>query len=81
MPCFEGLFIEAKSANIKYKDLELTMMDRIPVPKKFSGTIRLISTNSEWKQAACLDVYKYGQLELDCEKKKGLCVMGRLFTR
>ena len=48
--------MNAKGAPIKYKDLELIRIDRIPVKKKFSGYLRIISTNSEWKQGIRIKV-------------------------
>ena len=68
MPSFEVDFIKSKGAPIKYKDLELIKTDRISVQKNFSGTLRLISTNSDWRQAVCLRVLK-GRLEIDPKDK------------
>jgi hypothetical protein len=58
MPSFEEDFIEARAKGepVKYKDWVLIRLDRIPVKKRFSGTLRVISTNSEWKQAVRLKV-------------------------
>jgi len=70
MPSFEKEFTEAKGAPIMYKDLELILFDRIPVPKNFSGTLKLISTNSEWKQAACLRVQSGKMKMADGEGKR-----------
>ncbi|MBP7279889.1 MAG: hypothetical protein KBA11_10800 [Sedimentibacter sp.] len=56
MPSFDKDFMNAKGAPIKYKDLELIRIDRIPVKKKFSGYLRIISTNSEWKQGIRIKV-------------------------
>lgn len=50
MPSFDKDFMNAKGDPVKYKDLELIRIDRIPVKKNFSGYLRVISTNSEWKQ-------------------------------
>jgi len=73
MPSFEKAFIDAWPNSIKYKDLELFSLDRIPVKKKFSGTIRLISTNSEWKQAVVLKVPKgKGKITIDSDTS-GAC--------
>lgn len=55
MPSFDKDFMNAKEA-IKYKDLELIRIDRIPVKKKFSGYLKVISTNSEWKQGIRIKV-------------------------
>jgi hypothetical protein len=73
MPSFEKEFVESKSAPIKYKDLELICIDRIPVKKNFSGTIRVISTNSEWRQAICLRVAD-GKLTVFSQKEKSFIV-------
>lgn len=56
MPSFDKDFMNAKGAPIKYKGLELIRLDRIPVKKKFSGYLRIISTNSEWKQGIRIKV-------------------------
>jgi hypothetical protein len=50
MPSFDKEFMNAKGAPVTYNGLELVRIDRIPVKKKFSGYLRVISTNSEWKQ-------------------------------
>jgi hypothetical protein len=47
-------FINSKGKPIKYKDMELISIDRIPVDKNFSGYLKIISTNSEWSQAVRL---------------------------
>ena len=69
MPSFEKEFVESKGAPIKYEGLELIIIDRISVPKKFSGALKLISTNSEWKQAVCLDV-RSGKLKMELGEGK-----------
>jgi hypothetical protein len=66
MPSFQKEFGEAISKSmsegkgpavkLKYKNWELILAARIPVQKKFSGSIRLISTNSEYKQAVIIEV-------------------------
>jgi hypothetical protein len=61
MPSFEygfraAIMGEDKRLVVKYKNWELILMARIPVQKKFSGSIRLISTNSEYKQAVIIEV-------------------------
>jgi len=56
MPSFEQAFNNSRGMSINYNGLELHSIDRISVTTKFSGTIKLISTNSEWLQAACLRV-------------------------
>lgn len=63
MPSFEKDFINAKGAPIEYNGFKLLMIDRVSVKRKFSGTLKLISTNSEWKQAVCLDVLN-GKLKM-----------------
>jgi len=73
MPSFELAFTEAKSDSIIYKDKEIFCIDRIPVQKKFSGTVELISTNSEWKQAVCLDVLK-GKIKMDFGEAKKIAL-------
>lgn len=50
MPNFENDFINSRGNPIKYKDIELIRIDKIPVKKIFSGYIRIISINSEWRQ-------------------------------
>jgi hypothetical protein len=81
MPVFQNDFIEAraKGETLKYKGVELFSIDRIPVQKKFSGSLKIISTNSEWKQAAylrVLDKRKDGKLKIDSdpEEAKGFFI-------
>ena len=50
MPSFDEAFENAEGAAINYKGIELIRIDRIPVNKKFSGSIKLLSVNSNWKQ-------------------------------
>lgn len=56
MPSFQKAFQDSKGKPIKYKDLELHGIDRIPVKKSFSGCLRLVSTNSEWKQGVSMSI-------------------------
>ena len=71
MPSFQEDFAESKGAPIIYNGMELIGMDRVPVEKKFSGTLKLISTNSEYKQAVCLRVNK-GKMKVgEGELEKG----------
>ncbi|MDR0518307.1 MAG: hypothetical protein LBH25_14840 [Fibromonadaceae bacterium] len=73
MPSFEQDFIKSKGMSIKYKDVELIGADRIPVQKKFSGALKLISTNSEWRQAMCLAALD-GKLSIFSQKEKRFIV-------
>jgi hypothetical protein len=76
MPNFEEFFIESRGKPISYNGMELFTIDRIPVNKKFSGTVRLISTNSEWKQAIRLTVTK-GKLRINADREgeaKSVCL-------
>jgi hypothetical protein len=57
---FDMDFINAKGAFIKYNEFELIRIDRIPVNKAFSGYLRVISTNSEWRQ--CIRLKVNGQM-------------------
>jgi hypothetical protein len=71
MPVFQDDFIEADT--IMYKGVELFSVDRIPVQRKFSGTLKIISTNSEWRQAAhlqVLDKRKDGKLKIDSDPEE-----------
>jgi len=52
------MFDKSAGGAIKYNDLELHCIDRIPVEKNFSGHLRLISTNSKYRQAVCIRVLK-----------------------
>jgi len=56
MPDFDKNFLEAKGLPVNYKDWELIRTDRIPVKKDFSGTLRIISTDSEWLQGVNIKV-------------------------
>lgn len=56
MPSFDNDFMNAKGTPVKYKDLALVRIDRIPVKKQFSGYLRVVSTNSEWKQGIRLKI-------------------------
>jgi hypothetical protein len=71
MPSFEEEFVKSKGAPIKYKDWVLYGTDRIPVNKKFSGSLRLISTNSEWKQAVIIASDDRKTKNLTVESQKG----------
>lgn len=62
MIVLEDLFRENNGEAIIYKGKEIIGIDRISVPKKFKVAIRLISTNSEWKQA--VDVKVNGKIYL-----------------
>ena len=74
MLSFDLEFAKSNGKPIKYKDWELIAIDRIPVQKKFSGTLKIISTNSEWKQAVCLDSDKGGTLAMGSQKQKRFVV-------
>jgi hypothetical protein len=76
MPSFEKEFIESKGAPIKYKDWVLYGVDRIPVKKKFSGMLRLISTNSEYKQAVIIasDDRKTKNLTIESQKERSFII-------
>ena len=50
MPSFDTDFQNAKGNPVKYKNLELIRIDRIPVKRGITGWLKVISTNSEWKQ-------------------------------
>ena len=50
MPSFDRDFQNAKGNPVKYKNLELIRIDRIPVKRGITGWFKVISTNSEWKQ-------------------------------
>lgn len=56
MPSFDKDFMNAKGVPVIYNGLELVRIDKIPVKKKFSGCLRIISTNSEWKQGIRIKV-------------------------
>ena len=56
MPSFDEEFMKAQGIPIKYNNWELIRINRIPVQKIFSGYLKIISTNSEWKQAVCFNV-------------------------
>ncbi|MDR2593250.1 MAG: hypothetical protein LBC87_00560 [Fibromonadaceae bacterium] len=82
MPIFDNEFVDVDV--FKYKDWELIRLDRIPVQRKFSGSLKIISTNSEWKQAVCLrvlDKSKDGKLKMDfdSEEAKGFFLWEHLF--
>jgi len=70
MPRFDEDFVKSNGGPIKYNGMELIALDRIPVQKKFSGTLKIISTNSEWKQAVCLNPGKGGNLTIGTQKEK-----------
>jgi hypothetical protein len=74
MLCFSDEFAKSNGKPIKYKDWELIGIDRIPVQKNFSGTLKIISTNSKWKQAVCLDSDKGGTLTMGSQKQKRFVV-------
>jgi hypothetical protein len=76
MPSFEKEFREAKGVPIKYKNLELIRMDRIPVKKKFSGSLKIISTNSEYRQAVIIqaDDRKTKRLTIESQKERSFII-------
>ena len=47
--------------------MDIYCIDRIPVQKKFAGLVKFLSTNSERKQAVCLEVLK-GKIKMDTDK-------------
>ena len=67
---FDHDFSTANGAPVIHNGIEIIRIDRIPVEKKFSGTVKLISTNSEWKQAVRLMVEK-GKLKIEPDDSKG----------
>jgi len=73
MPNFEQDFIKSKGAPIKYKEWEIVNVDRISVQKKFSAVLRLISTNSEWRQAIRVKV-RNGKLFGNSQETKSFIV-------
>ena len=86
MPSFEEDFRNSRENGVpvKYKDWELIRTDRIPVQKKFSGTLRIISTNSEWYQGVCLQVLN-GKIKTVLGEGKSFCIWedymdGAIFT-
>ena len=56
MPSFDKEFMNAKGKPVVYKGLELVRIDRISIKRHFSGFLRVISTNSEWKQGIRIKV-------------------------
>ena len=56
MPSFDKEFMNAQGGSVKYKDYELIRIDRISIKKKFSGYLRVVSTNSECRQGIRLKV-------------------------
>ena len=50
MPSFEKQFMESKGEPISYKGTKLQLMDKITVDNVFSLSIKLLSTNSSWRQ-------------------------------
>ncbi|MCL2219825.1 MAG: hypothetical protein FWC23_07170 [Chitinispirillia bacterium] len=69
MPSFTEDFVKSNGGPIKYNGMELIRLDRIPVQKKFSGTLKLISKNSDWRQAIHLKVKK-GKLIINSQEAK-----------
>lgn len=48
---FSELFMKSDGKPIRYKGKTLLLMDQLPVTREFSIMLKLISTNSQWKQA------------------------------
>ncbi len=48
---FSDLFFESKGNPIQYDGKTLMLIDQLPISPEFSIMLKLISTNSEWKQA------------------------------
>lgn len=64
---FQKLFTESKGQPIKYKDKELTMIDRIHLPsKKVVLNVSFISTDSKWKQGIVLQTK--GEFDINGQK-------------
>ena len=51
MPNFDESFKNAKGSPIFFNGLELLRVDRILLKGKISGSLRVLSVNSNWKQA------------------------------
>ena len=66
---FQPLFAVAPGQPIEYKGETIYPIDSISVPKKFTLSVRLISTNSEWTQLIGMRVKKKGYLL--CNEHKG----------
>ena len=74
----EKLFRDTDGDSIIYKGKEIIAIDRISVPKNFKVAIRLISTNSEWKQG--IDVKVNGEIFLeDGDQAKHFALWESLF--
>lgn len=50
MPEFDTDFMRSPGKPITYNNEELIRSDRIQVNKNFHVSVKLVSTNSEWKQ-------------------------------
>jgi hypothetical protein len=86
MPGFEEEFNEAirksisegkgPAVKLKYKNWELIRMARIPVQKKFSGNLKVISTNSEYRQAIIIqpDDRKSKRITINSQKERS-CIL------
>jgi hypothetical protein len=56
MPSFEKEFRETLGQPIRWNDIELIRIGRISVAKNFSGRLRIVSTNSTWRQGIRMKV-------------------------
>jgi hypothetical protein len=72
MPSFEREFRETMGKPIKWNNIELIRIDRIPVKKHFAGRFRIVSTNSEWRQGIRMKVD--GKLFLEAQEGKNYII-------
>ena len=60
MPSFDELFYDhltnKEVESIDYKDKNVIRMDRLAIPRKCRLKIRIVATNSEWKQGIRLNI-------------------------
>lgn len=76
---FYKQFIESDGKPIMYNGQELIALDRLNVPKNFELLVRLISTNSEWRQGIRLSVNK-GKLISNVDDKRLAGTAGKKFV-
>lgn len=61
---FSDLFLASKGEPIQYDQKTLLLIDRLPVENEFKIMLKLISTNSDWKQAIQVAI-NHGSMTVD----------------
>ena len=74
---FSDLFLKSKGEPIQYGKKTLLLIDHFPVENEFQIMLKLISTNSDWKQAIQIAINS-GSMTVDGVIKEKDFVFGRM---